>query len=199
MMLPDGYSDVPDGKIAAIVTSLEMAAPAPARPEAPDPRWRLYRNERPAPDWYRDLYRRVGESWLWFSRLNLGDAALAAILDDSAVEIYALTVDDRPEGLLELDYREPGMCELAFFGVTPALIGAGAGRWLMNRAIERAWSRPVRRFWVHTCSFDHPAALGFYIRSGFVPFRRQVEIADDPRLSGYAAGAAAHIPIIRPR
>ena len=124
MMLPDGYSDVPAGKIAAIVTSLEMAAPAPARPEAPDPRWRLYRNERPAPDWYRDLYRRVGESWLWFSRLNLGDAALAAILDDSAVEIYALTVDDRPEGLLELDYREPGMCELAFFGVTPALIGA---------------------------------------------------------------------------
>jgi hypothetical protein len=46
----------------------------------------------------------------------------------------------------------------------------------MNRAIERAWSRPIRRFWAHTCTLDHPSALGFYKRSGFRPFRRQVEI-----------------------
>jgi GNAT superfamily N-acetyltransferase len=200
MIVPDGYSDVPAGKIAAIVTSLEMLAPASTRPEVPNPRWQLRRHERPALGWYRDLYRRVGEGWLWFSRLQLGDGALGAILDEPAVEIYALTIDDRAEGLLELDYRGPGECELAFFGVTSALIGSGAGRWLMNRAVERAWSRPVRRLWVHTCSFDHPAALGFYIRSGFTPFRRQIEIADDPRLSGQAPlGAAAHIPIIRPR
>ena len=26
---------------------------------------------------------------------------------------------------LELDFRTPGACELAFFGVTPALVGRG--------------------------------------------------------------------------
>jgi hypothetical protein len=67
----------------------------------------------------------------------------------------------------------------------------------MNRAMERAWSHQVTRVWVHTCSFDHPAALAFYQRSGFRPFRRQVEIADDPRLDGTAPrDAAKHVPVI---
>ena len=105
--------------------------------------------------------------------------------------------DGRDEGLLELDFREAGQCELAFFGVTAKLIGSGAGRWLMNRALELAWSRPVARVWVHTCTLDHPSALAFYQRSGFRPFRRQVEIADDPRLDGTVPRhVAKHVPII---
>ena len=77
------------------------------------------------------------------------------------------------------------------------LIGSGAGRWLMNRALELAWSRPVSRFWVHTCTLDHPSAVAFYERSGFRAFRQQIEIADDPRLDGTAPrGAARHVPII---
>jgi hypothetical protein len=55
----------------------------------------------------------------------------------------------------------------------------------------------VTRVWLHTCSFDHPAALAFYQRAGFRPFRRQIEIADDPRLDGTVPrSAAAHVPII---
>jgi len=46
------------------------------------------------------------------------------------------------------------------------------------------------RVWLDTCSFDHPLALPFYQRSGFVPFRRQIEIAEDPRLDGARCGAA---------
>jgi hypothetical protein len=50
---------------------------------------------------------------------------------------------------------------------------------------------------VHTCTLDHPGAPAFYMRSGFTPFRRQVEVADDPRLVGKADPAsAAHIPVI---
>jgi GNAT superfamily N-acetyltransferase len=157
----------------------------------------LRRVETPGPDWFRDLYRRVGEEWLWFSRVQMTDAELAAIIQSPLVEVYALVQDGRDEGLLELDFREAGQCELAFFGVTANLIGGGAGRWLMNRALERAWSRPVTRVWVHTCSFDHPSAVAFYQRSGFRAFRRQIEIADDPRLDGTAPrSAAGHVPII---
>ena len=56
-----------------------------------------------------------------------------------------------------LIFASHGQCELTFFGVTAKLIGSGAGRWLMNRALERAWSRQVARVWVHTCTLDHPA------------------------------------------
>ena len=196
MILSDGYFDVPAGKIAAVVTHLEMTERADLRRDPPGA-WTLRRAEAPDLDRFRDLYRRVGEEWLWFSRFQIPDAELAAIIRSPLVEVCALVHDGRDEGLLELDFSTPGQCELVFFGVTANLIGSGASRWLMNRALELAWSRPVVRVWLHTCTFDHPAALAFYQRSGFRPFRRQVEIADDPRLDGTVPrNAARHIPII---
>lgn len=94
-------------------------------------------------------------------------------------------------------FGEAGQCELVYFGVTAKLIGSGAARFMMNRALELAWSRDLSRVWVHTCTFDHPSAVAFYQRSGFRPFRRQIEIADDPRLDGTAPRSAAkHVPII---
>ncbi|WP_375306979.1 GNAT family N-acetyltransferase [Bradyrhizobium sp. A11] len=195
-MIPDGYSDVPNGKIAAVVTHLEMTAP-PARRDDPPGNWSLRKVDSPALHWYRDIFRRVGEDWLWFSRSRMTDTELAAIIQAPDVEIYALVAGGRDEGLLELDFRDPGQCELAYFGVTAPLIGTGAARFLMNRALERAWSRDVRRVWVHTCTLDHPSAVAFYQRSGFRAFRRQIEIADDPRLDGTAPRTAAkHVPII---
>jgi GNAT superfamily N-acetyltransferase len=196
MTLPDGYSDVLPGKIAAVVTHLEMTERPSLRPD-PERAWTLRRVPSPDLDWFRDLYRRVGEEWLWFSRLQMADAELVAIIRSPMVEVYALGHEGRDEGLLELDFREAGQCELAFFGVTAGLIGSGAGRWLMNRALELAWSRPVSRVWVHTCTLDHPSALAFYQRSGFRAFRRQVETADDPRLDGtMPRSAAKRVPII---
>jgi GNAT superfamily N-acetyltransferase len=196
VILPDGYSDVPHGKIAAVVTHLEMTAP-PARRADPPGAWTLRKVDAPPLAWYRDLFRRVGENWLWFSRARMNDTELAAIIHAAGIEVSALVVDGREEGLLELDFRQPGQCELVYFGVTAGLIGTGAARFLMNRALERAWSGEVRRVWVHTCTFDHPSAVAFYQRSGFRPFRRQIEIADDPRLDGTAPrDAAEHVPVI---
>jgi GNAT superfamily N-acetyltransferase len=196
MILPDGYSDIPNGKVAAIVTHLEMTA-RPAPRSDPADTWSLRRVEVPALDWYRDLYCRVGQQWLWISRIRMPDAELATIIQSPLVQIYALAHEGRDEGLLELDFREPGQCEFVSFGLTEKLVGIGAGRWLMNRALELAWSRPVDRVWLHTCTFDHPAALAFYQRSGFRPFRRQVEVVNDPRLDGAVPrDIARHVPVI---
>jgi len=200
MLLPDGYSDVAPGKMATVVTCLEMLEPAPLRAERDSPPWRLRSVPRPEADWYRELFAYVGAEWLWFSRLAMPVPQLEAIIQHAGVEVYALEGAHRDEGLLELDFRNSGQCELAFYGLSNAMLGQGAGRWLMNRAIERAWARPIRRFWVHTCTLDHPAALAFYLRSGFKAYARQVEIADDPRLSGLAPRSSApHIPIIEAR
>lgn len=200
MQLADGYSDVAPGKIVSVVTCLEMLSSPGVRVERAPPPWRLRREPHPDPAWYRELFARVGAEWLWFSRLVMPLATLQTIIWHPDVEVYALEVDGRDEGLLELDFRDPGQCELAFFGLSHALLGHGAGRWLMNRAIEGAWARPIRRLWVHTCTNDHPAALAFYIRSGFSVYARQVEVADDPRLAGLAPRTAApHVPIVEPR
>src|SRR6266478_8816577 len=126
MLLPDGYSDVPRGKIPAI-------------PRDPPGAWTLRRVEAPELDWFRDLFRRIGEEWLWCSRLRMADADLAAMIQSPLVEMYALVHDGRDEGVLELDFGVRGQCELRLFGVTAKLIGSGAGRWLMNRALELSW------------------------------------------------------------
>jgi GNAT superfamily N-acetyltransferase len=196
MALPDGYSNVPAGKIAAVVTHLEMTE-RPALPRDPVGAWTLRRVETPGLDWFRDLHRRIGEEWLWSSRLRMTDTELAAMIRAPLIEMYALVEGGRDEGVLELDFGNAGECELRLFGVTAGLTGSGAGRWLMNRALELIWSRPVTRVWLHTRSLDHPAALAFYRRAGFRPFRRQIEISDDPRLDGTVPrSAAGHVPII---
>lgn len=192
----DGYVDLPRGRLATVVTYLEMtAAPhlAPRRENA----WPVVRIEAPDRDWYRALYRAVGEESLWFARLRMADEELLAVIRHPAVEIYSLLVDGADKGLLELDRRVLPEIEIAYFGVTPDLIGRGAGSDLMRYALERAWSHHPRRLHLHTCTLDHPNALKFYLKWGFHPWKRAIEIAPDPRLTGNVrATAAPHIPMI---
>jgi len=198
-MLEIGIHDVPPGCVAAVVTCLEMQSPPPLRAVADLPGLSLDHVTDPVTDWYTRVFTDIGgRDWLWFSRLALADADLAAIIRDPAVEIRVLRDGaGRVLGLMELDFRVPGACELAFFGVARDLQGQGAGRVLMAAALARAWAAPIARFHVHTCTLDHPAALPFYIRSGFTPVARRIEIAPDPRLSGFLPmDAAQHVPVL---
>ena len=189
--------EVPAGKIASIVTSLEMHARPPQRREVNQHGLQLVAASSPALGWYRELFTRIGSDWLWSSRLELSDDKLSRILGDPHVEVYTARRGTEDVALLELDFREPDTCELAFFGLMTSYVGSGAGRWLMNRALEIVWSRPINRFWVHTCTNDHPDALRFYMRSGFRPFQQHVEIEDDPRIIGtLPRHVAPHVPVL---
>ncbi|HTU81764.1 MAG TPA: GNAT family N-acetyltransferase [Candidatus Acidoferrales bacterium] len=197
--LPDGYFDLPAGKLANVVTCLQMLHRPPTRAgRVPDDGTTIVRVERPPLPWYRELFREVGGPYLWSSRLALDDAHLSAIVDDAGVEIWVPRFSDGGDaGLLELDFREHGQCELRFFGLVKRAIGRGIGRRLMERAIERAWARPIERFWVHTCTLDDPKAVAFYRRSGFEPYLRQIEIYDDPRLVGLLPpDVAPDVPVL---
>ena len=187
------------GELAAVVTSLEMRERPKPRPLPASP-LRLIHWREPTPDGYRTLFRRVGAPWLWFSRLMLDDAALTAIIRDPAVDLYAVVDRSGIEiGMLELDFRTSGECEIAFFGLVPELTGKGHGDWLMAQALTLGWRKQVTRMWVHTCTLDHPGALGFYRRNGFTPFVRAIEIFADPRLIGVLPrDAAPQTPLIDP-
>ena len=195
--LAPGLHPVPRGMVATVVTHLEMTAPPQVRPAPALDGVTFQSLDGIGVAAYRDLFSRVGAlDWLWFSRMQKTDADLAAVLDHPDVALYTLVRDGVAEALLELDFRASDECELTFFGVTAALIGTGAGRVLMNHAIGLAWARPITRFHVHTCTLDHPAALSFYRRSGFMPIRQEIEIEPDPRLTGILPqDAGPHIPV----
>lgn len=190
-------AEIGAGELAAIVTWLEMRERPRLRPFPPSP-LRLVEWPAPATAKYRALFTRVGARWLWFSRLLLDDDALAATLGDPRIEVRAV-LDPRgiEVGLLELDFREEGQCEITFFGLIPELAGQGHGRWLMAHALALAWRKNIERVFLHSCTLDHPSALGFYRNQGFTAYRRGVETLADPRLLGILPrDCAPQVPLI---
>jgi GNAT superfamily N-acetyltransferase len=190
------YEPVANDELAAVVTYLEMRS-APEQSVPPSP-LTLKRVDVPQPEHYRELFRLIGGPWLWFSRLLLDDAHLAAIIQHPKVELYGVRDKaGREIGMLELDFREGHECELAFIGLVPELSGKGHGRWLLAEAARRAWREGVDRVHVHTCSLDHPAALSAYRSAGFTPYKRAIERFPDPRLLGVLPrDCAPQIPLL---
>lgn len=200
--LAPGYHAVRPGDLACVVTALEMREkPAALRRLVPegDVPVQLVRWEAPAIEKYRMLYRRVGAPWLWWSRLVKDDSELAAIVHDPQVHVFAVVDRARVEvGMLELDFRVPGECEITFFGLIPGATGKGLGKWLMRKALLMAWREGVGRVWVHTCTLDGPQALPFYVSQGFVPYARAVEVFPDPRLGDVLPeDVAPHAALLR--
>ena len=190
------YEAVAGNELAAVVTYLEMTAPA--EHSVPSSPLSLRHVEVPQPEHYRELFRLVGAPWLWFSRLLLDEAHLAEIIQHPLVDLYSIVDETGSDvGMLELDFREPHQCELSFIGLIPELAGKGHGRWLLGEAVRLAWRQGVERVHVHTCSLDHPAALGAYRRAGFTPYKRAVERFPDPRLAGILPkDCAPQIPLL---
>ena len=187
--------DISNGELAAVVTFLEMLEPPQF--DIPESTLRLRRVAEPTLDQYRALFRKIGAPWLWFSRLALSDTDLAAIIGHPEVHLYEVAAVEAVVGMLELDFREPGQCELAFVGLVPELSGQGRGRWLLAHAVRLAWRDGVKRVHVHTCTLDHPAAVAAYRRAGFVPYKRAIERFTDPRLTGdLPPDSAPHWPLL---
>jgi len=190
------YEALQDTELAAVVTFLEMRQRAQI--DSPPSDLSLRRVEAPNASDYRRLFRMVGAPWLWFSRLIMDDADLEAIIGDPRVELFEVIArTDQVIGMLELDLREAEACELAFVGLVPEWSGKGHGRWLLAEAVSKAWREGVKRVHVHTCSLDHPAALGAYRRAGFTPYKRAVERFADPRVLGVLPlDCAPQIPVL---
>lgn len=196
MILAEGAYAVPKGHLAAVVTHLAMTAPAMATAK-PFPKGVTATRETPDVGTYRALFRAVGDPWLWTSRHLVADDPLAAILTDRDVEIWIIRQSDTAIGFIELDFRVAGECALAYFGLVPAATGKGLGGPMMALAQGRAFRRDIGRFQVHTCSLDAPGALQFYERTGFVPYKTEVDIFPDPRLSGLIPETQAkHVPCL---
>ena len=196
MTLTEGMHSVPAGHIATVVTYLQMTAAAITAPK-PLPAGMTINLEGLDLKDYRALFRAVGAPWLWTSRLVMQDDALRAILASADTELWIIRKNGDPIAFIELDFSVSGSCELAFFGMVPVATGQGLGGPMMAFAQTRAFSRGTSIFTVHTCSLDDPRALEFYIKAGFTPDKREVEVFADPRLQGiHARTTAPQIPCL---
>jgi GNAT superfamily N-acetyltransferase len=155
-------------------TYLEMTSPDALRP------WRVADDDLDishCPDCsiglFRALYADVGREYRWVDRLAWTDDEVRAYLADPAVTIWLLTVSGTRAGYFELRRDADGGVEIAYFGLLPGFTGRRLGAHLLTEAVARAWSMGARRVWLHTCTFDHPAALPNYLKRGFTVFKTE--------------------------
>jgi GNAT superfamily N-acetyltransferase len=152
---------------------LEMLAPNARTVPTPRGELTVLHARRPSVAYYRFLYNAVGKEYHWYSRGRLSDAELAALIQDPRDETHVLHVDGVPAGFAELDRRQPGEIELVQFGLIGEFIGRGLGKHFLQWVIDKAWSYGPRRFWLHTCTLDHPAALPNYQKAGFAIYKEE--------------------------
>jgi GNAT superfamily N-acetyltransferase len=158
-----------------MTTYLEMLAYPERLVPSPREGLAVAHAKKPTVAYYRSLYDAVGRDYDWTSRKKLSDVELAALLTDPRLEVHVLFADGVPAGFAELDRRIDGEIELVQFGLLPDFIGQGLGRYFLQWTIDRAWSYKPRRFWLHTCTKDHPAALPNYLKAGFAVYKEEVK------------------------
>ncbi|EHH67200.1 GNAT family N-acetyltransferase [Gluconobacter morbifer] len=160
------FPSSPTARLVVEVTFLETRVPRPF-PVVPDG-LSLTRVDAPAIALYRRLYQEVGGEYCWWMRRPMPDAELAAILHDPDVHFMVLwDAAGESLGFYELDLRERGDANLAYFGLVPSAVGKGLGRVLLDCAVAQAFANGGWRLRVNTCSLDHPHALPNYHRAGF--------------------------------
>jgi GNAT superfamily N-acetyltransferase len=161
--------------MSVTTTYLEMFAHnGRSIPEAP-PGVAVVYARKPTVAWYRFLYDAVGKDWNWTSRKKLPDDELAQIIHDPLVELQVLFVEGVPAGFAELDRRVTGEIELKQFGLVPEFIGRGLGKYFLQWTIDKAFGHAPKRFWLHTCTHDHPIALSNYIKAGFAKYKEETK------------------------
>ncbi len=166
----------PGQRVRYTVTYLEMTArPATPIPHVPTGSpLALIAATSPPVGYFLYLYSAVGAAYEWTDWLKHTRQQQEAFVGDPKVELFTLMVDGWPGGFFVLDTRQAGTCDLAFFGLVPQAIGRGLSAWVLGCAIHMGWDRPgVTRMTVSTTTLDHPRALAFYQRMGFIPIRRE--------------------------
>jgi GNAT superfamily N-acetyltransferase len=159
--------------LPATVTYLGMESrPSAAPPPAPLMKTALLKCENPPVHFYRYLYNTIGQPYFWVERRLWSDERLKAHLAETKLVLYALYLGGVPGGMAELDFREPGVANIAYFGLTPGFTGRRIGPWFLHQVVEICWAEPIKRLLVNTCTLDHKRALVTYQRAGFVPYAR---------------------------
>jgi ribosomal protein S18 acetylase RimI-like enzyme len=158
----------------AVRTFLQMTAPGELDAAgAPSPDIVVDRVDACPPALWRRLYADVGRDYHWVDRLGWTDDDITRYLADPALELWVVRAKGETAGYFELRRHDDGAVEIAYFGLLPAFTGQGIGKFMLTKAVERAWALGASRVWLHTSSLDHTSALSNYLARGFSIWKQE--------------------------
>ncbi|HYT69473.1 MAG TPA: GNAT family N-acetyltransferase [Vicinamibacterales bacterium] len=158
----------------AVRTYLEMTEPSFLLPApAPSDDTTVEPIEDCPPALWRRLYTEVGEQYHWVDRLSWTDDDITRYLADPQLELWVAREHGDLAGYFELRRHDDGAVEVAYFGLLPHAVGRGLGKYVLTRAVQRAWELGATRVWLHTSSLDHSSALPNYLARGFSVWKQE--------------------------
>lgn len=124
---------------------------------------------------YKYLYYSVGFAYNWLDRLAMPEDELLKKINAPRIEIYVMKVNNEDAGYAEFLFTG-NFTEVVYFGLFPAFVGKGYGKFFLNWVINKAWSYKPNWVQLNTCSLDHENALPVYKSLGFEVVKTQTEI-----------------------
>lgn len=121
---------------------------------------------------YRKYYYGVGEKYFWLDRMVMPDEELFEKINADNVDTYIFNANNQPAGYIEF-IKEEKYVEILYFGLMPAFIGKGFGKYFLQWVIAKAWSYKPEWIQLNTCTLDHPNALSTYKKAGFTQVRTE--------------------------
>jgi len=122
----------------------------------------------------RFLYQLVGQNWEWTDKLAWSNDQWREYVEQENLRTWVAYAKGTPAGYYELLQTCDGNTEIACFGLAREFIGRGYGGFLLTHALRSAWAwTGTRRVWLHTCTLDHPGALGNYLARGMEIYREE--------------------------
>ena len=157
----------------AQVWYLAMDEPGALRPAAAPDGATVLRAEVPFGALNRFFYEEVGRDFHWVDRAGWDAERWQAWAE--GVETWLALWRGTPAGYAELEARDDGSVEVAFFGLLAPFRGRGLGGHLLTQVVARAWERGAGPVTVNTCELDGPYARAHYEARGFTLVREATE------------------------
>jgi GNAT superfamily N-acetyltransferase len=123
---------------------------------------------------YRHYYYSVGEKYFWLDRMLMEDEKLSSLINAAGIDIIIMYVNNEEAGYAEFK-KEEKFTEIVYFGLLPAFIGKGLGKYFLDWVIQQAWSYKPEWIRLDTCELDHPHALSNYKKRGFTEVRTEIQ------------------------
>lgn len=154
------------------VTFLEMHEPKKLPASLPTTHFELLPKPVSVDD-YRKYYYGVGEKHFWLDRMVMPDKELFEKINAPNVDIFIFYVNNTEAGYIEF-VKEEKFVEILYFGIMPAFIGKGLGKYFLEWVIAKAWSYEPEWIQLNTCTLDHANALSTYKKAGFTEVRKEI-------------------------
>jgi ribosomal protein S18 acetylase RimI-like enzyme len=119
------------------------------------------------------LYLAVGDDWQWTDKSSWRDNDWRSFAEAENMRTWVAWLAGTPAGYYELQVQEGSEVEVVHLGLLPHCIGKEIGCYLLTHALRSAWELGASRVWLHTCSLDHPSALGNYQARGMKLYRTE--------------------------